>query len=257
MCNRYTPSSHDDPHFKTWLAINPTNYPPVPWSRIGAYATGPFIQPTGQGEQIGLSVGQWGMIRPGIPTRREYKERVVERDGEQRIVQIALMTNNARDDRVKRAPTFRQAWAKGQRCIIPAAGFDEPNYETGKSAWWEISRADGKPWGIAGLWSEWTDPQTGELVPNYTMLTCDATQHPFMSRFHKPEEKEKRSIVPLEPETWQAWFFGSNDDAWRLLRLPPAETFIGAPVSVTPKNPKPPGSVRKQMQTPPDQGALF
>jgi len=134
MCNRYTPSSYEDPHFKTWLAVNPSNYPPVSWSRIGPYATGPFIQPTGNGDQVGLSVGQWGMIRPGIPTRREYKERVVERDGHNRTVQVALMTNNARDDRVRRAPTFRQAWATGRRCIVPASGFDEPNYESGKSA---------------------------------------------------------------------------------------------------------------------------
>jgi len=89
------------------------------------------------------------------------------------------------------------------------------------------------------------------------MITCDATQHSYMSRFHKPEEKEKRSIVQLEPESWHAWLFGSNDDAWQLLKLPPAEVFVGGPVPGAPRSPRPPGSVRKQMQLPPDQGALF
>jgi putative SOS response-associated peptidase YedK len=34
-----------------------------------------------------------------------------------------------------------------------------------------FARVDGQPWVLAGLWSEWTDPVTGELVPSYTMLT--------------------------------------------------------------------------------------
>ena len=28
---------------------------------------------------------------------------------------------------------------------------------------WRFRRADGMPWGLAGLWSEWKDPQTGEI----------------------------------------------------------------------------------------------
>lgn len=27
-----------------------------------------------------------------------------------------------------------------------------------KNIWWQFERADGLPWALAGIWSEWTDP---------------------------------------------------------------------------------------------------
>lgn len=42
------------------------------------------------------------------------------------------------------------------------SGTDEPYWGTGKNIWWRFWREDGEPWALAGLWSEWTDPETGE-----------------------------------------------------------------------------------------------
>lgn len=39
------------------------------------------------------------------------------------------------------------------------------------------------------MWSSWTDPETGEVVLNYTMLTLNADTHPLMNRIHKPDPK--------------------------------------------------------------------
>jgi len=69
---------------------------------------------------------------------------------------------------------------RGQRCIIPALSFDEPNWETGRNIWWRFRRADGEPWGLAGLWNAWTDRATGEIHESYTMLTINADDHPLM-----------------------------------------------------------------------------
>jgi putative SOS response-associated peptidase YedK len=55
-------------------------------------------------------------------------------------------------DRDRPAPTFKGPWSNGQRCIIPAEDFDEPYWGTGRNIWWRFSRADGKPWALAGLW---------------------------------------------------------------------------------------------------------
>ena len=100
------------------------------------------------------------MIQPGARTRRPDSR--------------AILTNNARSETVATRPTYR-AWAAGRRCLVPASWYQEPNWETGRNVWWRMRRADGEPWAIAGLWSEWTDPATGEIVPNYTMITvnCD------------------------------------------------------------------------------------
>jgi putative SOS response-associated peptidase YedK len=263
MCNRYSPSDREDPHFKTWLAINPTNYPPGSWRKIGPWQTGPFFS-NAAGERVDWKVGQWGLIRPGNPQR--WDEKAPSKNAKPGTKPIRFQTNNARSETMATSRTFKDAWASDRRCIIPAAAFDEPCWETKKAVWWEFARADGKPWGVAGLWNDWTDPTTGEVVPNYTMVTVNADQHPLMSRMHRPEyesdgvtlkvPQDKRGILVLEPDDWGAWLFGTKEDALGLLRLPPAEVYAGAPVATVPKLPEAPESVRKQLN-PPEQGGLF
>ena len=100
---------------------------------------------------------------------------------------------------------------QGQRCIIPAAVFWEPNWEGGKNQWWRFKRADGRPWALAGLWSTWIDKTSGEVIESYTMLTMNADSHPLMRRMHKPDpklgptEQDKRSVVVLEAESYDTW----------------------------------------------------
>lgn len=162
-------------------------------------------------------LGQWGMVQPRAKTRQPESR--------------AILTNNARSETVATRPTYRDAWSAGQCCLVPAAWYQEPNWETGKNIWWRLSRADGMPWAIAGLWSEWTDPATGEIVPNYTMLTVNCDGHPLLGRLHRPDPKlpddaqDKRSLVPLEPEQWGAWLHGTVDEARALLVAPPVERF--------------------------------
>jgi putative SOS response-associated peptidase YedK len=101
--------------------------------------------------------------------------------------------------------------------------------------WWSFRRADGQPWGLAGLWNTWTDPATGEVVESYTMLTLNADAHPLMRRMHKPDpqlgpdQQDKRSVIPIELENVDAWLFGSAAQATQLLKLAPAEVFSASP----------------------------
>ena len=99
------------------------------------------------------------------------------------------------------------------------------------------------PWGLAGLWSIWTDPLTGELVPNYTMLTLNANAHPLMSRMHKNEInketgwplplhlQDKRSLIAIERADVDQWLAGSVEEAKALLVLPPVEVFNAMPMA--------------------------
>lgn len=115
--------------------------------------------------------------------------------------------------------------------------FDEPNWESGKNVWWRFRRADGAPWGLAGLWNTWTDKTTGEVVESYTMLTLNADIHPLMNRMHKPDPKlgpdrqDKRSVVPIELEDVDAWLNGSPEAAAALVRLAAAQVFDAGPVA--------------------------
>ena len=132
-----------------------------------------------------------------------------------------------------------QTWARGQRCIIPAESFFEPCWETGKHVAWRFCRADGAPWGLAGLWNAWTDPETGEIVQSYTIVTLNADSHPLMSRMHRPDLKrplnlqDKRSVVPIALADVDAWLTASTQDAAALVRLAPAEDFEGGPATAS------------------------
>ena len=120
---------------------------------------------------------------------------------------------------------------QGQRCLILADWYQEPNWETGKNIWWRLRRADGAPWALAGLWSEWTDPQTGELVPNFTMITCNCDGHPLLGRLHKPDPKlppdqqDKRAVAHIDPMDWHTWLHGAQADALELVRPQVTEVF--------------------------------
>jgi putative SOS response-associated peptidase YedK len=112
-------------------------------------------------------------------------------------------TFNARSETVATKPSFREAWKRGQRCIIAVDAFFEPDWRSGKAIATRIARADGQPLGIAGLWS-WWKPASGDIIHSFAMLTINAEGLALMENFHKPTD-EKRMVVILPPERYQDW----------------------------------------------------
>jgi putative SOS response-associated peptidase YedK len=194
------------------------------------------VAPLGRGVYIRqdnrAQVGQWGMI----PT--SSKERTPKtREGRR------LSTNNARRETVATAWTYRFPWQHGQSCLIPATWFQEPYWgithadpmAMTKNTWWRFWRAHHEPWMLAGVWSEWTDPMTGEVVPNYTMLTQNCDGHPLLALMHKPAPKlpadrqDKRTVVPIERDDWDMWLHGPKEAAESLIQVPSFDLFRHGP----------------------------
>ena len=138
-------------------------------------------------------------------------------------------TCNARSETVAEKPSYRDAWKRGQRCIVPAAWFNEPNHESGKHVKWRIGRKGWTPMGIAGLWGWWKDKMTGEEIFSFTMLTVNADDHELMKRFHKPGE-EKRMVVILHEADYDRWLECPVDQAWEMIRQYPAEMMEASPL---------------------------
>ena len=134
---------------------------------------------------------------------------------------IARQTYNARSETVAVKPSYRDVWKKAQHCIIPADAIYEPDWRTGKAVATRISRADGLPMGIAGLWSWWKSPQ-GEILHSFTMLTINAESHALMRQFHKPTD-EKRMVVILPENRHDDWLCAGPDDSVDFLRLYPVD----------------------------------
>lgn len=134
---------------------------------------------------------------------------------------IARRTYNARSETVHEKPSYRDAWKLSRHCIIPAEAIFEPDWRSGKAVATRITRADGKPIGIAGLWSVWKEP-TGNVTHSYTMLTINADDHPFMRLYHKSED-EKRMVVILDENDYDAWLSAPVVDSRAFLRQFPAD----------------------------------
>ncbi len=220
MCNRYQ-SPREAEIERMWHVgrHNPGRW----WDEdVFPRGTGAFVRrsqdDTGYSRE--LVAGTWGLI-PWFAKEPRLK----------------FPTNNARSEELAAKASYKHPWARGQRCIIPATTFDEPNWESGKNVWWRFARADGDPWGLAGLWNVWTDHATGQVYESYTMLTINADAHPLMSRMHKPDPKlpadkqDKRSVIPIELADVDQWLAGTVAEASQLLRVAPVEVFNAGPVA--------------------------
>lgn len=217
MCTRYI--SPESAAIERQWRIDRRN----PWrgAEVFPQRPGAFIRAARESTEFQreLVVGPWGLIPWFAKTAK-----------------LTYSTSNARSEELASKATFKHPWARGQRCIIPAASFDEPNWETGKNVWWRFRRADGELWGLAGLWNVWTDKTTGEIHESYTMLTLNADAHPLMCRMHKPDRKvspdqqDKRSVVVVEAQDVDTWLAGPPEEAAKLVRLSPVEAFDAGPV---------------------------
>lgn len=227
MCNLYGTTDRGTLRTITLSHVAP-DLPDWP-ATVGPLSQGVYLRQSGE-----AVVGQWGMIPPDSPTRRPTSKKTGR----------PLSTNNARRETVATAWTFRFPWARGQRCLIPAWWFQEPYWGISradmltpakKSTPWHFRRADGEPWWLAGLWSEWTDPASGEVVLNYTMLTQNCDGHPILELMHKPEphlppdRQDKRTVVPIWERDIDAWLHGTVAQAEALIRVPAPDTMVHGP----------------------------
>ncbi|WP_046116079.1 SOS response-associated peptidase [Aquincola tertiaricarbonis] len=231
MCNRYHPARAEEMTF--YREVFGVDEPPrghigdplFPRD-IGPFGQGVFLRTAPESGQLQEVLGQWGLIgwfaKSAVPPRKPG------RGG-------PILTNNARMETIGEKPTFRDPWKRGQRCIIPAWSYVEPNWESGRNQWWRFRRADGQPWGMAGLWNTWIDKQTGEVVESYTMVTLNADHHPLLNRMHRPDPtrpttmQDKRAVVPLHPSAFDAWLRGTVDEATAALALPHIDDYDAGP----------------------------
>lgn len=198
---------------------------PQPWrgGELFPRAVGAFVRAQRSSAEPAreLVTGAWGLI-PWFATSPR----------------LSYSTQNARSEELAAKASYKQPWARGQRCIVPAWSFDEPNWETGRNVWWRFARADGLPWALAGLWATWVDKGTGEVHESYTLLTVNADACPLMSRMHKPDPRlppdaqDKRSVVAIEAEDVDTWLHAPQQQASSLLRFAPLERYRAGPVGV-------------------------
>jgi putative SOS response-associated peptidase YedK len=135
---------------------------------------------------------------------------VVERDDRRALVayrwgliphwaedpKIASRTFNARAESVATMPAFRESFRR-RRCLVPVDGFYEWRREGTARRPYRIFRSDGLPLALAGLWSGWRNPDTGEVRRTFTIVTT--TPNEVVAPLHD------RMPVIVPDDAWARW----------------------------------------------------
>ena len=116
---------------------------------------------------------------------------------------------NARAETVDTKPAYRNAF-RHRRCLIPSEGFYEWKAEEGKKTPYLIRRADGAPFGMAGLWETWHS-EDGTALESCTILVTDANT--LVRAIHD------RMPVVLSREDYDAWLAPETKDLDHLKAL--------------------------------------
>jgi putative SOS response-associated peptidase YedK len=118
---------------------------------------------------------------------------------------------NARAETLTEKPSFREAFKK-RRCIIPASGFYE---------WQKKGSAAKQPFyfylpekevfGFAGLWEEWINKETGDVLETCIIITTEANE--VLKPVHD------RMPVILQAADYDEWLDSRENNTEKLQRL--------------------------------------
>ncbi len=124
------------------------------------------------------------------------------KDNKQRM-QFWNNTLNARGETIFEKPSFRDS-AKHKRCVIILDGFYEHHHFKGKTYPFLIQKKSKEPLTVAGLWSEWLDKETGEIINSFTIVTTRANK--LLAKIHNnPKLSEPRMPVILPDAEIEQW----------------------------------------------------
>ncbi len=142
---------------------------------------------------------------------------------------------NARVETAATKPSFRSAFRR-RRCLVPADGFFEWMPQEGRKQPYYFQLADGRPFGLAGLWELW---EKGERpLESFTILTTEANR--IVGRVHG------RMPLIVRPEAYSAWLDPGLDDGDLIVGLLeggpmdqlhyyPVSTYVNSPANDSPQ----------------------
>lgn len=160
-------------------------------SRINAFSLPrvPVICSDRPGE---IRVFTWGLIPYWI---KDFKN----------AAEIRTKTFNAKAETLAEKPSFRNS-LKRKRCLVPVNGFYEWQTLEKLKIPYYITLRDQPIVALAGLYDQWTNPETGEIHDTFTIITTRA--NPMMEEIHN---LKKRMPVILSAGNEQSWLDLNQD----------------------------------------------
>jgi putative SOS response-associated peptidase YedK len=154
-------------------------------------------------------------------------------------VALKASTINATVERLDTAPSYRDPWRRGPRCIFVLAGFYEPHVnEDGSRDQFFVRLTDREVFGVAGLW-ERSRRADGSYLTSCTLITVPANQ--LLTAVHN---QKPRMPAILAESCYDGWLRDSPVRARELLRPYPDESMRAWKVSRRVNNPQLPNDER-------------
>ncbi len=143
------------------------------------------------------TVATWGLVPQWV------------RDGEQQK-KLWNQTLNARGETIFEKPSFRKA-AEGNRCLLYIDGFYEHHHHGGQTYPYFIHRKDGQPMALACLYSDWRDPDSGQPITTFSIVTTAG--NPLLAHIHNnPKIEGPRMPLILPDALAEQWLQPVHDD---------------------------------------------
>lgn len=146
----------------------------------------PLIPVIDQQDPGTVKLSQWGLIPAWVSDRHKAE-------------QIRKGTYNARSESLSEKPSYREPVRRG-RCLVIAHGFFEWQLVNGIRIPWYIRLKSNAPFAFAGLCDRWKDPESGEQLHTFSIITTAA--NPLMAKIHNTR---KRMPVILQPGHERQW----------------------------------------------------
>ncbi|HXP50753.1 MAG TPA: SOS response-associated peptidase [Bacteroidia bacterium] len=128
---------------------------------------------------------RWGLIPFWVKTEHEAQ-------------QIANKTLNARAETIFKLPSFRSI--SKRRCLIYVSGFYEWQHRGKEKIKYLIKVKDAEYFALGGLYDEWVNPSTGEVIKAFSIITCEA--NPLMAEIHNEKKRMPFILEHTEQENW-------------------------------------------------------
>ena len=139
---------------------------------------------------------------------------------------LKASTINATVERIESAPSYRDPWSRGQRCILVMGGFYEPHLNAdGSKDPFFVHLNDREVFGVAGLWDR-SRRSDGAHVFSCTLITLPANR--LLAQVHN--EKQRMPAV-LAEQAHAAWLTGTAVQARATLKPYPDELMVAYKVS--------------------------
>jgi putative SOS response-associated peptidase YedK len=152
-------------------------------------------------QKEGVFPMQWGLIPSWTKGPSEAKD-------------IGLKTLNARSESVFEKSSFRKS-IESRRGILPVLGFFEWQDVQKQKYPYFIYHPENKGFAMGAIFDKWLNPQTGQIVTSFSMVTTEANA--LMADIHNTK---KRMPLIIPPESIGSWLHDNNPATIQSLMKP-------------------------------------